>query len=511
MSSKIEKNLNNLADSLEISESAFRKAQRRYENLAEWLNRPESEVVKYSPAIYSQGSLKLGTAIKPINEDDEYDLDSVCLCEDLSVDKISQKKLKDLIGYEISKYVEKNNFKKEPDEGKRCWTIQYADSEKFHMDILPCVPDEQGYRQLLESHNAYADASSYFENTAIAITDNTHKSYEYITRDWGKSNPKGYHEWFKQKCVVKRLTASNEMFESTAGTIEQLPEHGNKLPLQKAIMILKRHRDIMFADDEHKPISIIITTLASHAYNGTKTIEETLKDIVFGMENYIQCDGFSHCKVLNPINPAENFADKWEEEPSKRENFFKWLSNLKKDYVYLTDEDISKNRTLLESTFGQNAINETYNKSVGVFGRAMLNIGEITSKLLSLPYLEKPNWSESIKGSVKIKCVVLSGGKPIGTLKSGEPISKGKKLRFISEINGVGIPLRTQWQIANTGIDAKTNRCLRGEFYDGTIKNGGHIREEPTAFIGEHLVRCFVIQHHTCVARSEPFIVNVTH
>jgi hypothetical protein len=35
-----------------------------------------------------------------------------------------------------------------------------------------------------------------------------------------------------------------------------------KTPLQQAVQILKRHRDMMFADDpEHKPISVIITTL----------------------------------------------------------------------------------------------------------------------------------------------------------------------------------------------------------------------------------------------------------
>lgn len=85
-------------------------------------------------------------------------------------------------------------------------------------------------------------------------------------------------------------------------------------------MILKRHRDIMFkGDSEHKPISVIITTLAAKAYKGTKDLKETLDDIVFGMEREIDCN--EKCIVLNPINPNENFADKWENEPIKKEVF----------------------------------------------------------------------------------------------------------------------------------------------------------------------------------------------
>lgn len=44
--------------------------------------------------------------------------------------------------------------------------------------------------------------------------------------------------------------------------------------LQRIVQILKRHRDIMFNGDEDKPISIIITTLASRAYRGETNLSK---------------------------------------------------------------------------------------------------------------------------------------------------------------------------------------------------------------------------------------------
>lgn len=54
--------------------------------------------------------------------------------------------------------------------------------------------------------------------------------------------------------------------------IEELPSFENKSILQKVIMILKCHRDNVYKDNrELKPISIIITTLAAKAYDGSNT------------------------------------------------------------------------------------------------------------------------------------------------------------------------------------------------------------------------------------------------
>ena len=504
---KIEIFLENFVKSLEISDSAKEKAEKRYESIGNWLSREESVLVNLKPEFYSQGSIRLGTTIKPINKDGEYDLDAVCLLNNLRVDICTQKKVKELIGHELRLYIKANNFNKPLDEGKRCWTLKYSDSAKFHMDVLPSIPDEKGFISMLESSNITMDSiQTLHTSTAIAITDNQSSNYSIINEDWNKSNPKGYHEWFKQRCIVTQITKDSIGIESRHESVEEIPTQPIKSPLQKVIMILKRHRDIMFKNDtEHKPISIIITTLSAKAYKGTKSLEDTLRDIVNGIETEITCDLNKNCVVQNPINPNENFADKWIDEPIKKDNFFKWLLKLKNDYRYLVSNNYIDNKLLLEKSFGKNAIQSTYKDSLGIKDKLIIKAKE----LLSLTHVQKPKWVMNLKYDVKIICQKSRDGRLQQPLKSNEFINKHWSLRFEAKIENIGSGRKFYWQVANSGQEAETANSLRGGFYDGVIAKGGKVREESTLYEGSHFVRCFVIQNNVCVAVSEPFIVNI--
>ena len=507
MQNQTEQILNNLVKSLEIADTAKEKAEKRYENIGNWLSRKESVLVEFNPEFYSQGSIRLGTTIKPLNDNEEYDLDAVCLLNNLSIDICTQKKVKELIGYELRLYVKANNFNKPLDEGKRCWTLEYSDSAQFHMDILPSIPDEKGFISMLESNNIAMDNIETLHTlTAISITDNTSTYYDQIDKNWNKSNPKGYHEWFQERCTVTQLITDSIGLEAKNESVEEIPTQPIKLPLQKVIMILKRHRDIMFEKDtEHKPISIIITTLSARAYNGTDNLADTLSDIVNGIETKITCDMNKNCVVLNPINPSENFADKWVDEPIKKENFFRWLRQIKIDYKYLVTDDFYKNKLLLENSFGSKAIQSTYNDSFGI----LTKLSDKAKQLLSLTHLQKPKWTIDPKYHITITCQVNKNGMLQKQLQSNEPIGKNWSLRFEARIENIGSGRKFYWQVANSGDEAQNANCLRGDFYDGTIEKGGKVREESTSYTGTHFVRCFVVQHNICVAVSEPFIVNI--
>ncbi|WP_207774725.1 hypothetical protein [Sphingosinicella sp. YJ22] len=100
-------------------------------------------------------------------------------------------------------------------------------------------------------------------------------------------------------------------------------------------MILKRHRDIMFAEDEVNccPISIIITTLAAHAYNGEADVADALLMILSNMERFIERDQRNRAVIRNPSDPMENFADKWAEYPERERSFFAWLRQAREDFA----------------------------------------------------------------------------------------------------------------------------------------------------------------------------------
>ena len=67
--------LQGLAEALDISESQYEAAVKHYEAVGDWLNKEDSPISVHEPQIYPQGSFRLGTMIKPINDTDDYDID----------------------------------------------------------------------------------------------------------------------------------------------------------------------------------------------------------------------------------------------------------------------------------------------------------------------------------------------------------------------------------------------------------------------------------------------------
>ena len=91
--------------------------------------------------------------------------------------------------------------------------------------------------------------------------------------------------------------------------------------------------------------------------------------------------------VPNPVNPEENFADKWPTHPKRRENFYKWLAAVKKDVHEILD---GANRIQIQNTmnrvFGKDLITKASSllverrKSKLATGAALLtSTGKVTA------------------------------------------------------------------------------------------------------------------------------------
>jgi hypothetical protein len=335
--------LQGLVEALDISESQYEAAVKHYEAVGDWLNKEDSPISVYEPQIYPQGSFRLGTIIKPIHDTDEYDIDLVCELKELSKEHITQKDLKNMIGDRLKA---NERYRKMLSEGKRCWTLKYADSARFHMDILPAIPDHD-INEI--AHMIGADLAA----GAILITDKE-------LREWQRSNPIGYAEWFKDRMRVQFDRQRLLLAESLRAGVEEVPEYKVKTPLQRTIQILKRHRNIIFErDKENKPISVIISTLAAKAYNNEADLLEALLNIVIKMPDLIERDQQGNVLIANPVNPLENFADKWKKHPQRESKFRKWLSKFQADM-----EDALRAKSLRDMTeglkpwFGDRVINE---------------------------------------------------------------------------------------------------------------------------------------------------------
>lgn len=318
-----------LGESVDITETQYNALVKSYSAVGKYLQ-DDPELSQYEPLVSPQGSLRLGTIIQPINDGDDMDVDLVFRLKEKNP-AWSQKTLKDKIG---ARLVGSARYKEMLDEeGRRCWTLLYRQDsehlkERYHMDILPAVANKD-YDEQMRAVLSEAFTIENMDKISIRITDKEREGYETQTHinGWLKSNPDGYAIWFAYRC--KDLSSKTQLIAEEIVPIGKY--NPNKTPLQRIVQILKRHRDIMFKNDEDKPISIIITTLAAKAYKGEKDVLTGLVNVVEHLRDGISKDDDGNDKVANPLNPEENFADKWIEKPRKRDNFYAWHDAVKRD------------------------------------------------------------------------------------------------------------------------------------------------------------------------------------
>ena len=348
-----------LVELLDISPSYYDKATERYKSLGEWLHRKESQVGLFSPSVYVQGSFMYGTVIRPLMTSEEYDLDLVCQLN-LSKMRVSQRDVKELVGDEVKAYAKAMGIAEPAREKKRCWRLDYADEAKFHMDILPAVPDPEFQTRLL-----IMEVRQDIAAQAVAITDREHPRYTEVQDDWPESNPKGFTRWFEGRMrPVAQLLLESLVARRLYASVDHVPLYAWKTPLQRAIQILKRHRDIMFKDDvDGKPISMIITTLAARCYGGERELQEALSNIIRKMPEWVRD---ARPRIANPVHPKEDFADKWHKHPRLEENFWAWHTQAQADLTAVTRPvDESRLRRLVRQKFGADISQERTRTIVG--------------------------------------------------------------------------------------------------------------------------------------------------
>ena len=318
--------LETIVESLDITETQFNNLIKSYKAVGDYLV-DDAELKLYHPVVSPQGSLRLGTIIQPINKEDDLDVDLVYRLIRKNPNW-TQYILKNKVGLRLK--ASSMYSKMLDEEGRRCWTLKYRDNavspkERYHMDILPCVADEEFDSRLQNMLNS-AYQHDKIDKLSIRITDKESLDYftETVSDSWLKSNPDGYALWFASRCKL-----NPQLNRRSLQDIIPIEKKADKTVLQRIVQLLKRHRDYMFKDEkDDKPISIIITTLAAQAYNGEDNLLIGLYNVVTKMKLQIK-NGIYW--VENPVNPEENFADKWPTHPKRQENFLKWLKQIKED------------------------------------------------------------------------------------------------------------------------------------------------------------------------------------
>lgn len=321
--------LKKVVESIEIPPTYYEAATQRYRSLAEWFHRQQSTIADEAPEVYPQGSFRLGTVTRPLNSECGYDLDLVCELRDRHKEDGTQADLKRRVGDEVVAYAAAHGMAK-PKEGRRCWKLIYQGNPSFHIDSLPAVPEDEDTRaQVAGAIRSEDSIGPEVAATAIAITDKTGPRYEAITDDWQMSNPAGFAKWFGERMRHAAQARIEALLRDRVYTqVQDVPVYTWKTPLQIVVQVLKRHRDVMFAEQpDIKPISAIIATLAGRAYDGNEMDPlEALANVVERMPGLVRT---SKPRVPNPANPGEDFADKW--DAAHERAFFDWMDQVQAD------------------------------------------------------------------------------------------------------------------------------------------------------------------------------------
>jgi hypothetical protein len=320
--------LTSTVQELDIPPALRAAATAEYQRVGEWL--ASHADAQDGWVVHPQGSFLLNTVVLP-SWGDEYDVDTVCR-RALAKQETTQARLKQEVGesLEIYRAVQSNpDAPRALKERNRCWTLCYPSRLRFHLDVLPAIPNREG------------------GPSAILITDRE-------LRNWQFSDPLAYADWFKAQSELEFVQKRMVLAEAARTPPQAIPEWQVKTTLHWVVQVLKVHRNVHFRNElDMRPASILITTLAAHAYRGEQDLMDAVLDAVDLMPQYVQ-ETDEGLLVPNPVEPRENFADRWRTEPVLAARFYEWLEKLAEDVRDASSQQgLQKVGVRLSESFGE--------------------------------------------------------------------------------------------------------------------------------------------------------------
>jgi hypothetical protein len=312
-------------------------AERRYRDLAHYFERHMSAKLHCRVWVYPQGSYRLGTTlVNPVTN--EFDVDIV-VAYDISRASITKRQLvQQMHGWLVDYYLRGHSggdlAPSDYDGSKRrAFTLIYPDD--FHMDVLPVVLEKP-------QPQAPTGQPSWLPDSDL--------------RGWQPTNPRGFAHYFDTVATAQRIALAKR----AEVEIDELPSIGVKTSLQRAVMLFKRHRDVMFARDPDglAPHSSLITAMATAAYRDSRVLEPAVQDIVTGLGAQVRFRN-GQLWVTNPTwkregVELENYADRYANQPEKLRELHRWIASIQNHLgAYSAAQDLRGRAEVISTAFGE--------------------------------------------------------------------------------------------------------------------------------------------------------------
>lgn len=290
---------------ISLTPNQYSLIDERYKQLQRILDVASDDILN-NAHIFVQGSIGLRTTIKPSpNADgDMATVDADAIVWLPNARNISSEEVLTVLE---TRFKEGSRVTTPIKRLRRGIRIVYADENPgFHIDVTPAICAKDNNEM-----NGYG---------CLEVPDR-------IT-GWKCSSPREYSKWLtdvsNRQIRIVAKSVDNRTIVLDSATQDPMPEYAEYIehnPLRATIKLLKRHRDewaINSGNEDTRPISAILTTLATHAYErvaneslhqALRPIEAIIRIIAY-MPDFItrNYEGFA---VLNPKDTGENFAEKW--------------------------------------------------------------------------------------------------------------------------------------------------------------------------------------------------------
>lgn len=312
--SRLEVQLDEICRQLQLSQTQHEEAKSRYHAVADWLSREDSNLAPADSKIFPQGSTRVRTTVQPRGRD-EHDVDLVLLLRLSAADAMSLYRAVWQRLQEHDRYASMLELK------NRCIRITYAG--EFHLDILPARPAQDG------------------PDTWIVVPDRERQN-------WSPSNPEGHAQWFLERA---RAVYDADKIERDTEPLPEPEDADAKAPLQRAVQLMKRRRDVYFDDGQEIAPSVILRTLAAHHYQNERTVLDTLTGVLSGISVQLRrVNGV--LEVTNPCHPEEIFSEGWDRQ--KFQQFKSYIDDLSQEIDSLRElQDPAEVGEILEDMFGE--------------------------------------------------------------------------------------------------------------------------------------------------------------
>ena len=179
--------------------------------------------------------------------------------------------------------------------------------------------------------------------------------------------------------------------------------------LRCTIQLLKRHRDMCFlaVQEDIAPISIIITTLASQAYEccvnrwefetELNVVIETIRMMPHFIEKPV-VSGKQIWMIENETTNGENFAERWNSEPERAKAFYRWHAQALADFERFAGlEGVDVLKTELAKSLGAREVGAVFRAQTKVLSDARSDMKLFVAPVVGLTTAAIPAYATQVR------------------------------------------------------------------------------------------------------------------